>query len=126
MVGGLPKVRWATWIPHGSWKDVFIGDYDYKYLFMVSFREHGEAQVLLQESGAIQPLLCASRVYIVLTNIGQFYPVAHFLSLPCFACSPSGLTAERIPQTGCHHFLLSMSRCQFCWLQSWACSMLWP
>lgn len=34
MVGGLPKVRWATWIPHGSWKDVFIGDYDYKYLFM--------------------------------------------------------------------------------------------
>jgi len=35
MVGGLPKVRWATWIPHGSWKDVFIGDYDYKYLFLV-------------------------------------------------------------------------------------------
>lgn len=63
MVGGLPKVRWATWIPHGSWKDVFIGDYDYKYLFMVSFRKLGEAQVLLQESGAIQPLLCASSVH---------------------------------------------------------------
>ena len=35
MATGLPKVKWATWIPHGSWKDVFIGDYDYKYLFMV-------------------------------------------------------------------------------------------
>ena len=35
MKGGLPKVRWATWIPHGSMKDIFIGDYDYKYLFMV-------------------------------------------------------------------------------------------
>lgn len=49
MVGGLPKVRWATWIPHGSWKDVFIGDYDYKYLFMVCFKDSSFIMALVSQ-----------------------------------------------------------------------------
>ena len=28
-------MKLAAWIPRGSWKDVTIGNYDYKYLFMV-------------------------------------------------------------------------------------------
>jgi len=37
-MGKILGVEVAEWIPSGSWKDVLIGNYDYKYLFIVGFR----------------------------------------------------------------------------------------
>ena len=31
----------ASWLPTGSWKDIFIGNYDYSYLFIVSLLHCG-------------------------------------------------------------------------------------
>ena len=107
MVGGLPKVRWATWIPHGSWKDVFIGDYDYKYLFMVSFNTTREMWVLLQESGALGPCCVLTECTFCLPAVDNFYPVACCLSLPCLVAAQMALL-----QKGYHRQAATFLCCQ--------------
>jgi hypothetical protein len=37
-MGKILGVEVAEWIPSGSWKDILIGEYDYMYLFVVSFQ----------------------------------------------------------------------------------------
>lgn len=56
MANWMPAVT-AAWVPHGTWKDIFIGSYDYSYLFKLKVLHCCQRNVL---SAGVLSLPCVA------------------------------------------------------------------